>query len=247
MIRKINGEFIKLRHLHLFAIVIGIDLLAVTLGALLYFQNKKVFASFHTQWLALWSESGLFYAQIFLPLLLALMVAVVIRCEKEQHNFSRMAVVPLKASQLILRKFSTLALLTAAGVAVFIFAFYCIGFAGRFPINRTIGSFLWWGTLGWIGTFPILGIQFWLSIRLKNFTTPIIFALGLSLANFILLTISQALVRLYPYAQIMIGLHARSYEDLSLLQVILFLGIVTIFCGGSLIFSVATLKRQGFE
>ncbi|KRL00507.1 ABC transporter permease [Liquorilactobacillus capillatus] len=243
----VKSELLKLKRLHLPLIIIAINALAFVIGSLLYFQNQKVFAAYHTQWFALWSETGLFSSQVFLPILLAIVTAIAIHSEKERNNFARMASLPVMAKQFIIAKFLMLAVLSALSLGIYVVFFYLVALSGHLPSTHNLFIFVAWAILGWMGTLPILAIQLWLSIQRKNFTTPIIIALILSLMSFALLAVEPFLLKLYPFAQIMIGLHARSYVGLNPLEFLLFFGVVLLFTILGLILSIHSLRKLGFE
>ncbi|GHP14388.1 multidrug ABC transporter permease [Lentilactobacillus fungorum] len=245
--RRLGSELIKLRHLHLLPIILGINILAFFLGSLLYFENQNVFKAYHTQWFALWSEVGLFYAQVFFPLLIALIVAATINSEKERKNFLRMAIVPISAKKLVINKLLSLMVLSALSLICFMALFYMTAFTAHLPINTNITNFFLWGILGWLGTFPIVAIQLWLSIKFERFTTPIIVALGASLLSFILMTMNESFLKVYPYSQIMVGMHVRTVTQFSISELMVFLVIDIMFTGLGMFWSVRNLKKRGFE
>ena len=210
-------------------------------------NHKEIIAAYHTQWFALWSETGRFSSEVFFPILLAIIVALTVHSEKERNNLARMATLPVTATQFISAKFLALALLSAISLGIYVFFFYLVALSTHLPGIQTPLIFLTWTVLGWIGTFHILALQLWFSLQRKSFTTPIIIALIFSLMSFLLLAVSPFLIKFYPFAQIMIGLHARSYTGLSIIEILLFGSVVLVFTVLGLILSARSLRRIGFE
>lgn len=243
----IKAEFFKQKRMHLLVIIAAINLLAFGIGALLYFQNESVFASYHTQWFALWSEAGQFASLVFFPVLLALIVAMMINLEQKRKNFNRMATLPVSAWQLAFAKFITASLLAGMMLLLFVVIFYVVAVLSGLPSSGQSTVFISWGLLGWVAALPVVALQLWFSLMKKSFTTPLIWALILSLASFVVMMLNANWLAFYPYAQMFIGLHARSYLPLASSELICFGGVNALFTLIGLIGSVAKLKKMGFD
>lgn len=105
--RLIKWELKKQQHTYLPIILCCFIIVAVFLGSFLYFMNQQVFGKDQTQWLALWGEIGLFYAQLFFPLLIAIIVNAVWYQELEQNSWHMSSLLPIKGDRLLIAKVIT--------------------------------------------------------------------------------------------------------------------------------------------
>ncbi|TLQ04334.1 hypothetical protein FEZ51_05910 [Pediococcus stilesii] len=244
---KLRTEFLKVRGLKLSVIILATNVIACLIGSLLYFQNQGVFIEYHTQWYALCSESGMFYSQLFFPLLIAILASVIIHIEKERKNFDKLILIPISAREVALTKLKLMLFLTVFSMGIFLLIFYMIGIISGLPQKENTYIFVLWGIMAWVGTAPIVAFQLWISIIRDSFTSPIMIALILSLLNFVLLTVFPTLVEYYPYSQIMVGMNVRSYISPTIWGWIRFMIINLILATGGIGLSVHSLKKIGFE
>ena len=102
--RLIKWELKKQQHTYLPIILFCFIIVAVFLGSFLYFMNQKVFSRDQTQLLALWGEIGLFSAQLFFPLLIAVIVNTIWSQELDRHSWYLPSLLPIRGGYLLIAK-----------------------------------------------------------------------------------------------------------------------------------------------
>ncbi|SER87691.1 ABC transporter permease [Streptococcus gallolyticus] len=240
----IKWELKKQHHSHLPLILFCFIIVAVFLGSFLYFMNQQVFSEYQTQWLALWGEIGLFYAQLFFPLLIAIIVNTICHQELDRNSWYLPSLLPIRGDKLLFAKVTITSFYSLLSQALLIILYYLIASLAQFPLAHVNPfTFIWWAVSGWIGSISIIALQFWISINFSRFTS-LVFALILGLGNFVALLMGTKIFYLYPYSQIAVGMRVRSYENMSLSEFIFFLiiNLVWMIIGVSL--SIITIKRK---
>lgn len=242
--RLIKWELKKQQHTYLPIILFCFIIVAVFLGSFLYFMNQKVFSRDQTQWLALWGEIGLFYAQLFFPLLIAVIVNTIWSQELDRHSWYLPSFLPIRGGYLLIAKVIIASFYVLLSQTLLLVLYYLIASLARFPLTHTNPStFIWWGLMGWLGSFSIIAIQFFFAIKFNRFTS-LILALILGLGNFVTLLMGQAAFMVYPYSQIAVGMRVRSYETMSLSEFTYFLIINLVWIIIGLSFSKITMLRK---
>lgn len=117
----------------------------------------------------------------------------------------------------------------------------------KLPINGNPRIFFWWGLLAWFGTFPIIVLQTLFALHFKSFTSSILLALILSLASFVLMIINTSILNIYPYSQIMIGMHARNYLSFTLGKSAQFIIVIILVSMLGTYLNSHILKRNGYN
>ncbi len=243
----IKWELKKQQHTFLPIILLCFIIVAVFLGSFLYFMNQQVFSKDQTQWLALWGEIGLFYAQLFFPLLIAIIVNAIWYRELDRNSWYLPSLLPIRGGNLLMAKVIIASFYSLLSQTLLIILYYLIASLAHFPLAHVNpATFIFWGLLGWSGSLSIIALQFFVSIRFSQFTS-LIFALILGLGNFVTLLMGPTIFNLYPYSQIAVGMRVRSYENMSFSELALFLiiNIVWMTIGISLS-RITMLKKYHF-
>lgn len=242
--KLIKWELKKQHHTYLPIILFCFIIVAVFLGSFLYFMNQEVFSDDQTQWLALWGEIGLFYAQLFFPLLIAVITNAIWYQELDRNSWYLSSLLPIRGSQFLIVKVIVASFYALLSQMLLIILYYLIAIVAHFPLTQgNPSTFILWGLLGWIGSFSIIALQFWFSIRFSRFTSLIV-ALILGLGNFLALLLGQRVFKIFPYSQIAVGMRVRSYENMSISEFIFFLIINLVWLIIGVSFSRIIMKRK---
>jgi ABC-2 type transport system permease protein len=235
-------ELKKIRKATVFPIIVGFEVLSVVIGTVLFLQVRQDFAKQGVYWLGLWGQSAFYYAQIFFPILISILVSLVCRAEHLNKNWQRLKALPVRPSQIIMDKLLFLMFLTFISELLFLGLFSISGWILNLPMaNFTLYSL---GVVyGWIGSVAIISIQLFLSIKFESFTTPILIATGGAIAGIVSLFINEHLMNVFPYAQITIGMRARSLTLFSGNQAIAFIIVNLLFGGLGFLLSIRQLVK----
>ncbi|MBZ6003779.1 ABC transporter permease [Leuconostoc gelidum subsp. aenigmaticum] len=214
------------------------------LGTFLYAANKQVFIKSHTQWLALWGESNLFAAQIFIPMFLGIIVANNIKNELDNNNLLRIIVSPIKVPQFIMSKWLYIVLLNLMNQIISFLFFIIMGYLLHLPGSVNISKFLVWSIMGWLGSLGIIAIQIWIALQVENFTSNLLVNFGAIIFGLMMSIINDTLGSFYPYNQMMIGLHAKTLSNFSVNQMMTFPIIIILSTVIGLVGATMTVKRM---
>lgn len=140
------------------------------------------------------------YGLLFLPLVTGVLASMICRYEHQAGGWKQLLTLSVSRGSIFIAKYSLLLLTVWTIQILFISAVWLVGtvrgFAAPFPKE------IIWKSLfgGWISTFPLIALQFWLSIRWKSFAVP--FAVNV-LFTFpsILAANSERFGPYYPWAQ----------------------------------------------
>ncbi|MBZ5962670.1 ABC transporter permease [Leuconostoc gasicomitatum] len=213
------------------------------LGTFLYAANKQVFIKSHTQWLALWGESNLFAAQIFIPMFLGIIVAKNIKNELDNNNLLRIIVSPIKVPQFIMSKWLYIVLLNLMNQVISFLFFIIMGHLLHLPGSVNIGRFLVWSIMGWLGSLGIIAIQIWIALQVEHFTLNLLVNFGAIIFGLMISIINDTLGSFYPYNQMMIGLHAKTLSNFSVNQMMTFPIIIILSTVIGLVGATMAVKR----
>lgn len=234
------------RSMGMVILVVG-TFLGLLVGTFLYIVNKQVFIQDHTQWLALWGESNLFGAQIFVPMFLSIIIASNIKSELDNNNLIRIIVSPIKVTYLVMSKWLYIVALSLVNQVIGFLIFVILGYLLHLPGSVSIGKFLSWSILGWIGSSGVIAIQLWIALKAKNFTASLLVNFGIIIFGLIISIVNNTLGRFFPYNQIMIGLHARELTSFDQGQMTVFLLVVFFSVILGLACATRTVKKMLFK
>ena len=237
LIRCIRSEKKKSSHPILWLATLGIPLIPAIMGTFNYLRNLTTLTP---GWHNLWTQETLFYANFFSAPLTGLCCAYLWRLEHRNHNWNTLMTAPVPVWAVVLSKLLVACkylIVTQVWIGVlFLISGTCIGVHGHIPAE--IFGYLLRGTLA--GT-ALAALQLFLSMVIRSFTLPIIFALFGSIAS--IYVTAKGMGFLSPYALMMLGMNANHAEDMLRGQLIPFLaagiGSLVLFY----LLSVAYLKK----
>ncbi|GAA4831491.1 ABC transporter permease [Paenibacillus vulneris] len=216
MIRSLSAEWLKLRHSRMSLILALLPILSLLIGCANYYLNRDVL---NNGWYSLWTQVSLFYAEFFLPVLIAICCSYVCRLEHLNRNWNLVLTSPVSVASVYLAKWITVSLFILFAQALFLGLYWLAGtllsLSGSLPVE-TIG----WTLRGWYASLSIIALQLGLSLQIRSFATPI----GISLcAALIGLGLYVAKLGIgYPFSLLTIGMSVLSQDKLTGIQNTLF-------------------------
>lgn len=110
-----------------------------------------------------------FYASLFLPVVAAVLTALLCRVEHQGDTWKQILLMPISRFQLygakFLLAFSFVALMQTIYVGGIVLVGTGLGYEGEIPWNMIVTSIL----QGWIALLPIVALQLWASFLWKSF------------------------------------------------------------------------------
>ena len=225
--RCISAEWMKLRYSHIWAILVALPVISVLIGCANFYMNQGVLTK---EWYSLWSQVGLFYGELFLPILIAICCAYIWRLEHLNKNWNMILAAPVPAAGIFLAKWIVVGVLLILVQAFFVLLYFIGG--------KTLGldaglpqELPGWLLRGWTAGLTISSVQLALSMRIRSFAVPV--GMGLC-AIFIGLGMYVARLGLFfPHSLLTMGMGVLSQTGLSTeenpvfwLMNILYIGVI---------------------
>ncbi len=167
--RCIFAEWRKLKHSHIWILLMGLPIISVLIGSANFIMNQNVLKN---GWYSLWSQVGLFYVEFFFPILIAICCGFMWRLEHLNRNWNMIMTVPVSTINIFLSKLIVISVLLIFVQGFFILLYFLggkvIGLTSSVP--REIPGWLF---RGWIAATTISTIQLALSMSIRSFAVPI--------------------------------------------------------------------------
>lgn len=182
----ISIEFLKLKRSKLWIIMFCIPLICIFLGLLNFLANHDVLVSeSQNEWIQAWTQVGMLYAMLLLPILICVYCALICRQERQANNWQKLCSLPVSFKHIYWAKFITVSILSFFTQMFFMVAFLIIGKAAGLQSSIPWGTMLNWVYTGWIGTLSVASIQLLFSSAIKSFALPIGIGVGLTFAGIV--------------------------------------------------------------
>lgn len=215
--RCISTEWMKLRHSHIWMILMILPIISVLIGSANFYMNQGVLTK---EWYSLWSQVGLFYGEFFFPILIAICCAYMWRLEHHNKNWNMIMTAPVSTSSIFLSKLIVVGVLMIF-VQIFFFILYFLGGKLAGITSDLPGELVGWLLRGWIATLTISTLQLALSMRIRSFAAPI--GIGLCAVFFGLGMYVIHLGLFFPHSLLTTGMGVLSQTRLSFGESLLFI------------------------
>lgn len=211
--RVVPAEWLKLRHSHLWIVLIALPIVSILMGCGNFYMNQGVLQN---GWYSLWSQVGLFYGEFFFPVLIAICCAYLCRLEHSGKNWNMMMTAPIPVASIFWAKLFTASMLTAFVQVVFVLLYIIGGTMVGLSLSELPGELFGWLVRGWLAAVTISSFQLLLSMQIRSFAVPVGIGLG---ATFLGLGMYVAKAGLFfPHSLLTIGMGVLSPESLPPLQ-----------------------------
>ena len=152
------------------------------------------------EWQYMMISMSLSYALIFLPLISGVLASSICRYEHQSGGWKQLLTLPVTRGSVFTAKYIVVLLLVLVIQLLFLVAVYGAGvvkgLTTPFPLEIVWKSILG----GWVATFPLVALQLWMSILMKNFAGPFAVNVVFTMPS-ILAVNSERFGPLYPWAQ----------------------------------------------
>lgn len=146
------------------------------------------------------------FGAAFFPMYVTILTSLVVQTEYRNNTWKMVYMQPRSYADIFFSKFMVIQLLLIGSLLVFNLAILCTGyianiFHGEYAFFRITPPFEWMLRLTvrmYIASLCITAIQYWFSLRFKNFITSMGLGIGLTIIAFIILQWDKVVY--YPYA-----------------------------------------------
>lgn len=208
MIKLLKAERMKLKRSPMWIVFLIMPILPALLGTLNYQNNTEILTG---AWYSLWTQHTLFTCYFFLPIMIGIYCAYLMRLEHGNHNWNKVLTMPYSRAGVFIAKLITVACMIFATeiwiAALFLISGYFVGFT--YP---PIGSIAIWCLFGTLGGTVMAAIQLLLSMYIKSFALPI----GISFAGGLsgLVFLAKGFGHLWPYSLMAYGMNSNAPQQM---------------------------------
>ena len=209
LLKLLRAERMKLKRSPVWLAFILMPIIPAVLGTINYLGNLELLTS---EWYSLWSQHTIFTSYFFLPIMLGIYCAYLMRLEQNNHNWNKTLTMPVPKSEIFLAKLLTVAfmiLLSEIWIAgLLIISGKIIGMTAAFPLKEIII----WCSLGTLGGMVMAAAQLIISIFIRSFALSVGISLGGGISGLVFL--AKNLGHLWPYSLMAYGMNSNSPQEL---------------------------------
>lgn len=199
----------KLKRSPIWIAFLLMPIVPAALGTLNYLNNLGLLKS---EWYSLWTQHTLFTCYFFLPIMIGVYCAYIMREELNNHNWNKVLTMPVSRSMIFIAKLITVSLMILLSEIwigiLFVLSGTIIGMDAAIPVKEL----LVWCLFGTLGGMVMASIQLMISLFLKSFALPV----GIALAGGIsgLLFLAKDLGHIWPYSLMAYGMNSNSPQQM---------------------------------
>lgn len=209
LIKLLKAERMKLKRSPVWLAFLIMPVIPALLGTLNYMGNVAILKS---EWYSLWTQHTLFTCYFFLPVMIGIYCAYLIRLEHNNQNWNKLLTMPTNLQTVFIAKLLTAAIMIFVSELWIALLFFVSGKAVGMSAPPPYRSVVIWCLFGTLGGTVMAAIQLLLSIYLKSFALPvgISFAGGLSGMVFL----AKDLGHIWPYSLMAYGMNSNSPQQM---------------------------------
>lgn len=209
LLRLIRAERMKLKRSPVWIAFILMPIIPAVLGTINYLGNIEILDS---EWYSLWTQHTIFTSYFFLPIMIGIYCAYIMRLEQNNHNWNKTLTMPVPKSEIFLAKLITVTFMILISEiwigALLVLSGKIIGMTAALPIKNIII----WCLFGTLGGMVMAAAQLVISMFIKSFALPI----GISLVGGIsgLVFLAKNLGHIWPYSLMAYGMNSNSPQQM---------------------------------
>ncbi len=209
LVKLLKAERMKLKRSPVWLAFLLMPIIPAVLGTANYVYNQGVLTK---AWISLWTQHTLFTDFFFLPILLGIYCAYIMRIEYMNNNLNKVFTMPAGRSMIFLSKLIMAAVMLVLSeiwiCALFVISGYAVGLTD--PPWLTITQ---WCAFGTLGGMVMVSMQLLISMNIKSFALPI----GISFAGGLsgLVFLAKDLGHIWPYSLMSYGMNANAPQELT--------------------------------
>lgn len=209
LLRLIRAERIKLKRSPVWIAFILMPIIPAVLGTINYLGNIEILDS---EWYSLWTQHTIFTSYFFLPIMIGIYCAYIMRLEQNNHNWNRTLTMPVPKSEIFLAKLITVTFMILISEiwigALLVISGKIIGMTAALPIKNIII----WCLFGTLGGMVMAAAQLVISMFIKSFALPIGFSLVGGISGLVFL--AKNLGHIWPYSLMAYGMNSNSPQQM---------------------------------
>lgn len=209
LLRLIRAEQMKLKRSPVWIAFILMPIVPAVMGTINYLGNLELLTS---EWYSLWTQHTIFTCYFFLPIMVGIYCAYIMRQEQNNHNWNKTLTMPVPKSEIFAAKLMTVTfmiLISEIWIGVlFVASGKIVGMTAAPPIKDMII----WCLFGTLGGAVMAAAQLVISMLIKSFALPIGIALAGGISGMVFL--AKDLGHIWPYSLMAYGMNSNSPQQM---------------------------------
>ncbi|MCM1536411.1 MAG: ABC transporter permease [Clostridium sp.] len=209
MIRLLKAERMKLKRSPVWLAFLILPIIPAVLGTLNYLGNLELLQS---EWYSLWTQHTLFTSYLFLPIMIGVYCAYLMRLEHMNHNWNKVLTMPISRAMIFLSKMcmvSFMILFSEAWIGILFIVFGKLaGMTAQPPIKELVA----WCLFGTLGGMVMAAVQLLCSMYIKSFALPVGIAFAGGLSG--LLALAKGFGHIWPYSLMAYGMNSNGPQKM---------------------------------
>lgn len=209
LFKLLKTERMKLKRSPIWLAFLILPVIPAVLGTMNYLGNLELLKS---EWYSLWTQHTLFTCYFFLPIMIGVYCAYIMRLEHNNHNWNKLLTMPAGRAMIFISKVCTasfMIFISEVWIGVlFIASGKIVGMVEPPPMN----SIVVWCLFGTLGGMVMAAIQLFLSLYIKSFALPVGIAFAGGLSGLVFL--AKDLGHIWPYSLMAYGMNSNSPQQM---------------------------------
>lgn len=237
--RCIRAEQRKLRAAPIWAMFFVLPLLSAAYGTFNYLSNQGVL---NEDWYSLWTQMTLFYSLFFFPAMVAVYAGYLWRLEHLGHNWNTLMTAPVPPLAVFAAKLVTVVKMMAlTQLWVLVLFAVCGKLFAHLPGWPPLAT-VWYLLRAMAGGCVTACFQLILSMLIRSYAVPVIFALFGGIAGMLLPSTEASLC--WPYALLQLGMNANHAEDRMGGMLVVYFAVCAVWLAVCLLVAQLLLTRR---
>mgnify|MGYP002084205472 CR=1 FL=1 len=207
LLRLIRAEQMKLKRSPVWIAFLLMPIVPAVLGTINYLGNLELLTS---KWYSLWTQHTLFTCYFFLPIMVGIYCAYIMRLEQNNHNWNKTLTMPVSKCGIFVAKLIMITFMIFISEiwigALFVISGKIVGITAALPIK----DIAIWCLFGTLGGAVMAAAQLVMLIRI--FALPIGIALAGGISGMVFL--AKDLGHIWPYSLMAYGMNSNAPQQM---------------------------------
>ena len=209
LFRLLKVERMKLKRAPVWAAFLIMPVIPALLGTVNYIGNIEILQS---EWYSLWTQHTLFTCYFFLPVMIGIYCAYLIRLEHNNQNWNKILTMPVDLHMVFLSKWLTVSgmiLISEVWIGIlYVISGKAVGLTAPPPYQLIVI----WCSFGTLGGIVMAAIQLLLSIFIRSFALPVAISFVGGISGLVFL--AKDLGHIWPYSLMAYGMNSNSPQQM---------------------------------
>lgn len=207
--KLVRAELMKLKRSPVWLAFLALPIIPAAMGTFNYLANIDILQS---EWYSLWTQHTIFTDYFFLPVMIGIYSAYIMRQEENNHNWNRVLTIPMPRALVYMAKLLCAAMMILLSEIWIGVLFLLSGRLAGMTAAPPLKELTLWCAFGTLGGTVMAGIQLLISLYIRSFALPVGIALAGGLSGLVFL--AQKLGHIWPYSLMAYGMNSNSPQEL---------------------------------